>query len=71
MIQNRKINYIEDVIQHVQEIYLKRCFKITLIHADNELEPLCKEMADLSISLICASKKEHVPDIYQCIQTVK
>ena len=48
---------IEDGIKQVIKIYLQRGFKITGIHADSEFEHLGAEMADLGISLNCASKK--------------
>ena len=58
-----KVKNIEDVIKHVNKLYLQRGFNITPIHADSEFEPLQAEMADIGISLNLTSKKGHVPDI--------
>ena len=41
------------------------------IYADNKFEPLREEMDDIGISLNCASKKEHVPDIEQFNRTTR
>ena len=71
MIKNRKVNNIEDGIKQVNKLYLKRGFKITCIHANSEFEPLHAKMADIYISLNCASKKEHVPEIEQFNWTIK
>ena len=57
MIKNLKFNNVEDGIKQVNKLYLQRGFRITLIHAYIEFEPLRSEMADLRISLNCASKK--------------
>ena len=40
MIKNRKVKNIEDVIKHVNKIYLQCGLKITHIYADSEFEPL-------------------------------
>ena len=63
MIKNRKVDNIEYGIKKANKIYLQHGFKITRINADSEFESLCAEMADLGISLNCAVKNEHVPDI--------
>ena len=63
MIKYRKTENIEDGIKQVKELYLKRGFKITRIHADSEFEPIHPEVDELDISLICVSKTEHVTDI--------
>ena len=57
MTKNLKFNNVEDGIKQVNKLYLQRGFRITLIHAYIEFEPLRSEMADLRISLNCASKK--------------
>ena len=62
-LKNRKLKNIEGGIKQVKKIYLKCGFKTILIHANSEFEPLRTEMDDPEISLNCASKKEHVPDI--------
>ena len=71
MVKNRKIKNIEDGIKQVHKLYLQRGFKVMRIHADNEFEPLQSDMADLDISLNCASKKEHAPEIEWFNHTVK
>ena len=71
MIKNRKINNIEYGIKQVQKLYIQRGFKTTCIHADSYFEPLREKIADIGISLNCASKKEHVPDIEWLKRTVK
>ena len=58
MIENRKINNIEDGIKQVNNVYLHRCFKITSVQANRESELLRAEMADLGISLNCESRKK-------------
>ena len=63
MIKNQKLNNIEDGINQVNKLCLKRGFKITLIHSDSEIEPLRPEMAYLGIYINCVSKKERVPEI--------
>ena len=54
---NRKIKNIEDLSKQVHNLYLQIGFKITLKHADSKFEPLREEMADIGMSLHCASKK--------------
>ena len=52
-----KINNIEYGIKQVHKLYLEHVFKITHIYADSKFEPLRANMADLGISLNCASYK--------------
>ena len=58
-------------MKQVHKPYMQCGLKIRHINADREFEPLRVDMADLRISLNCASKKEHIPDIERFDQTVK
>ena len=40
MIKNRRMRNIEEGINQVNKLYMKRGFKITRIHADSRFEPL-------------------------------
>ena len=71
MIKDRKMNKTEDGIKQVHKLYIQCGFKITRIHTDSKFEPLRVETDDIGISLNCASKKEHVPDIERFNRTVK
>ena len=71
MIKNRKVKSIEDEMKNTNKLYPKHGFKITCIDSDREFEHLCSEMADLGISLNCASKKKHVPEIERFHENVK
>ena len=61
--KNRRVNNMDYGIKQVKKLYLQRGFNINRIHSDNEFEPLQAEIANIFISLNCASKKEHVPNI--------
>jgi hypothetical protein len=51
----------------VANLYIKRCFQITMILADNEFEPLHERYPHLNV---CAADK-HVPEIERYIRTMK
>ena len=70
-LKNRKINNTEDENKHVHKLYLQRGFKIMRTHAYIKFEPLHAEVANIVISLNCASKKEHVTGIELFRQTIK
>jgi hypothetical protein len=52
-------------------VYSTRGFKVTIIMADNQFEPLRGELADMGALINVVSRDEHVPDIERYIRTVK
>ena len=71
IIKNRILKNIEFGIMQVYRIYLQHGLKITHIYSHRKFEPLRAYMADIGISLNCASKKEHVPQFELFNQNIK
>ena len=71
MIKSWQVKIIEDVFKQFNNLYLQHGLKTTRINANRKFELIRAEMAELGISLNCASKKEYVPDIEWFNRTVK
>ena len=61
-------------IKHFKTIigtYMTRGFKVTLLLADNQFEPMRNELANLHVQLSVCANDEHVPEIERYIRTIK
>jgi hypothetical protein len=71
-LNNRKEKSIITALKEIHGIYRKRAFRITNILGDGEFECTRGFIAtDLKSELNICGEDEHVPDIEQCIRTVK
>ena len=58
-------------ITQVLKIYNARGFKVDIVLADGQFEPICGEIADLRVHLNTTSRDKHVPEVEQYIHTLK
>lgn len=70
---NRKANVIFAAFKEIYKYYLQRGFRITEVHADNEMGALRSFITDMprGPTINLASADEHVPEIERRIHVVK
>jgi len=67
MIQNRKTSTFVECMQHVQNIYTQRGFKLHMAVLDGEFETIHGPLATMGVGLNCTAEDEHAPIIEQYI----
>jgi hypothetical protein len=70
---NRKVSEVFKAFKEIYGYYRKRGFRITVVHVDNEFEPLAEliEAMPGGPKVNVASSNEHVPEIERRIRVVK
>jgi hypothetical protein len=68
-IPNRQVPTVTQALKRVCAQYERRGFKVTVVQADPEFEPLQAELGHIQFNF-CA-QDEHVPDVERFIRTIK